>query len=134
MAQYRAYKDLGNVPDPNGPNSFDCEVIVTREQKQQILQNNKLVLIDIYGDWCHPCKVIAPVFEQMAAKYNNPGNVYLCKEDVDKELSPNCTGVPMFSFYVNGNNVKNILGGDMKDVESSLQALITGTTNQMSMN
>lgn len=125
MSRYSAYKDLGNNSDLNNPSSFNCEVITTAEQKQNILKNNKLVLIDIYGDWCNPCKMISPVFEKMAEQYNNPGQVYLCKEDVDKELSPHCTGVPMFAFFVNGTNVKNIMGGDMKQVEESLQALIT---------
>ena len=134
MAQYRAYKDLGNVPDATNNDGFECEVLTTMDQKQKVLRDNKLVLIDIYGDWCTPCQVIAPTFVKMAQKYNSPGQVYLCKEDVDKELSPNCTGVPMFAFFVNGTNVKNIMGGDMNDVERSLQALITGTTNQMSMN
>lgn len=134
MSNYRTYKDLGNIPDQNSEKTYKCEVITTRDQKQQILQANKLVLIDIYGDWCHPCKVVEPVFNQMAQKYNNPGKVYLCKEDVDAELSPNCTAVPMFSFYVNGTIVKNIAGGDMKQVEESLLNLIAGTTNEMSMN
>lgn len=131
MSQYRSYKNLGNDPDQSAQNSYNCEVITSQDQKQHILTTRKIVVIDIYGDWCQPCQIISPVFEKMAEEYNTQysGQVYLCKEDVDTNLSPNCTGVPMFAFFVNGTNVKNIMGGDMKQVRESLDGLITAMLN-----
>lgn len=132
MSQYRSYKNLGNDTEQSNQNSYKCEVITLHEQKKHILSNKKIVVVDIYGDWCQPCKVISPLFEKMAEEYNTkyPEHVYLCKEDVDKNLSLNCTGVPMFAFFVNGINVKNIMGGDMKQVRESLDGLITGTLDR----
>lgn len=132
MSQYRSYKNLGNDMDQSSQNSYKCEVMTSHEQKQRILSSKKIVVVDIYGDWCQPCKVISPLFEKMAEEYNTkyPEHVYLCKEDVDENLSPNCTGVPMFAFFVNGTNVKNIIGGDMKQVRESLDGLIAGALNQ----
>lgn len=136
MSHYRAYKDLGNDLDQSTQNSYKCEVITTHEQKQRILQNNSIVVIDIYGDWCQPCQVISPVFEKMAEEYNGkyPGKVYLCKEDVDSGLSPNCTGVPMFVFSINGVNVKNIMGGDMAQVKESLDDFVASMVSQNTTN
>lgn len=131
MSQYRSYKNLGNDMDQSSQNSYKCEVITSQEHKQHILSSKKIVVIDIYGDWCQPCKVITPLFEKMAQEYNTNYSeyVYLCKENVDKNLSPNCTGVPMFAFFVNGTNVKNIMGGDMKQVKDSLDGFIAGVLN-----
>jgi len=132
MSQYISYKNLGNDQSQSNHNSYKCDVVKSIEHKQSILSSTKIVVIDIHGDWCEPCKKVSPVFEQMAQDYNTKyaGQVYLCKEDVDLNFSPDCTGVPMFAFFVNGVNVKNIMGGDMKQVKESLDGLITGTLSQ----
>ena len=48
-----------------------------------VLQAEKPVLIDFYATWCGPCKMTAPVVEQIAEKYEGKIDVY--KVDVDKE-------------------------------------------------
>jgi len=132
------YKDLGELDKgnrtgqgPQGPppppasqaGPQECPKIISAAHKQQILSANKFVVIDIYGDWCGPCKVVAPRFYELAHKYTRAGLCAMVKEDVDDELTPDVQGVPAFDFFVDGKRVHRITGGAMDDVEAKLMEL-----------
>jgi thioredoxin 1 len=131
MSRYRnsdkTYKRVNNndydLSDSiSSGNDKEYEIITSLEQKKLILNNNRLVLIDVYGSWCQPCTMIEPLFIELVRKYKNLVNngVYLCKEDVDKRLTEDCTAVPMFCFYLDGVKIDHINGGNMKEVEERL--------------
>lgn len=50
-----------------------------------ITSANTFTVVDFYADWCGPCKVIAPVFEQLATAEAKPGKIAFCKVDVDAQ-------------------------------------------------
>lgn len=52
-----------------------------------IFKGDKPCLIDFYADWCRPCKMLAPVMEELAAEYASQINVYKVNVDQEKELS-----------------------------------------------
>ena len=45
------------------------------------------VIIDFYADWCGPCKMVAPVLEQLSAEYEGKLNVYKVNTESEQELS-----------------------------------------------
>jgi thioredoxin 1 len=47
----------------------------------EVMQCDKPVLVDFFATWCGPCKMIAPVIEQIAAENND---IKVCKVDVDE--------------------------------------------------
>ena len=58
-------------------------VHLTKENFDEVVNNNPIVLIDFFATWCGPCKMLAPVIEELADE--DIPNVVICKVDVDEE-------------------------------------------------
>jgi len=88
-----------------------------------------LIVVDFTASWCPPCKMIAPVFENLAYKYECQGAVFI-KVDVDKcKLTAAMYGVramPTFIFFRAGQRLqdKDVQGADASLLESRVLELI----------
>ena len=58
-------------------------VKITKENYQSVVAENQTVLLDFWAVWCGPCKMIAPIVEQIAAER---GDVVVGKVDVDSQM------------------------------------------------
>ncbi len=56
---------------------------VNTQEFKELIENKPLVVVDFFATWCGPCKMIAPVLEELAEKYD--GKVAVAKVDIDKE-------------------------------------------------
>lgn len=79
---------------------------------QQIEQHDGLVMVDFWAEWCTPCRVVAPVMEQLAAQYD--GKVRVAKLDVDANQRTaarfNVRSIPSVLFFRNGTQVDTVVG------------------------
>lgn len=77
-----------------------------------------LSVVDMYADWCGPCRMMAPLFEEVAKSYS--GKVKMGKINVDE--SPGVpgkfgvTGIPTIIFLKDGKEVDRLVGFQSKDV------------------
>lgn len=83
-----------------------------KEELNEILKNNALVLVDFYASWCMPCKMLSPIIEEIAKEYE--GKVVVCKIDIDEneELANeyNIMSVPTVIIFKNNENIEEIIG------------------------
>jgi len=90
--------------------------ILTNENFQgTITSSEKPVIIDFYADWCGPCKMMAPIFEELAQENTD---VAFYKLDVDK--APDIASkygvstIPTFAAFVGGDFKGSVIGAKPK--------------------
>ena len=59
-------------------------VVTSENFKEEIENSSKLCVIDLYADWCGPCRMLAPVLEELEKEYPD---VKFCKVNVDHDPS-----------------------------------------------
>lgn len=86
--------------------------------EQEVLKSNQLTIVDFYADWCGPCKMVAPVIEQLADEYKD--TVKIGKLNVDN--APGIAAkykvmtIPTIMFFKDGEPVHKIVGVERKEV------------------
>eukprot|EP01080_Neovahlkampfia_damariscottae_P008719 gene8719-665_t len=92
------------------------------EFRSALSSSSKLKVIDFHATWCGPCKMIAPQFEEFSKKYKGTD---FYKVDVDEvpDVAQTCgvQAMPTFKFFKGGQNVGEVVGGDMGQVEALIQ-------------
>ena len=85
--------------------------IVNREGFENAIKEG-VTLVDFFADWCGPCKMLAPVLEQLAAEYE--GRLKIVKVNVDDEMDLarqyNVVSIPNMVLFKDGEPVDVIMG------------------------
>jgi thioredoxin 1 len=79
---------------------------------EEVIKSDKPVVVDFWATWCGPCKMIAPILEEIATEYD--GKVKIAKIDVDangKVASQfGIMSIPTLLFVKNGKVVDQVIG------------------------
>lgn len=86
--------------------------VSTATFKTEVIESAMPVLVDFFAEWCGPCKMLAPVIEELAGEYD--GKLKVCK--VDTDASPEVAaehgimGVPTVMIFKGGRMVDQLVG------------------------
>lgn len=86
--------------------------ITTQEFQEKVLNSSVPVLVDFFATWCGPCKMMAPVLDEVSQEVGNKAAVY--KVDVDQEMALpqqfNIMSVPTMIVFKGGKPVQQFVG------------------------
>ena len=79
--------------------------------ENEVLKDEKIVLVDFWATWCGPCQMIAPVIKEIAEQNNK---IKVGKVNVDEEqelaIQYGVMSIPTLIFFKNGNPIKEVVG------------------------
>ncbi len=79
---------------------------------EEVINSNENVVVDFWAEWCGPCKILAPIIDELAKEYT--GKVVFAKLNVDEArniaIDYGISAIPTLIFFKNGKPVDALIG------------------------
>ncbi|MGN1226830.1 MAG: thioredoxin [Candidatus Cryptobacteroides sp.] len=103
------------------------EVSINNQNLAEVLASSSVVLVDFWATWCGPCRMLAPVVEEVAAEFEGKVVVAKCNVDEAREVAMQyrVMSIPTLIYFKNGEVVDKTVGVVSKeDIVSKLNNLL----------
>jgi len=102
-------------------------VITDSTFDSEVLSSSVPVLVDCWAPWCGPCRMVAPVLEQLASGY--AGRIKIAKLNVDENPQTSASyairSIPTMLFFKEGKMISSMVGAQPREeIERRLQSII----------
>lgn len=92
------------------------QTFTDKDFQKDVLENEKLVVVDFWAPWCGPCKMVSPIIEELAKEYE--GKVVVGKMNVDENQIPaekyGVMSIPTVMLFKAGKPVQSMVGAQGK--------------------
>ena len=103
------------------------EVTITKENFASLKTGNQPLVVDFWATWCGPCRMVAPIIDELAKQYDGKIVVGKCDVEDNEELAVEygIRNIPTILFIKNGEIVDKIVGAQSKaKFEEKFEALL----------
>jgi len=97
--------------------TFKAKVFNFEENKDWKFEGDKPCLIDFYADWCQPCKIVAPILEELQEEFKEDLNIYKVNTEQEQELAGmfGIKSIPSLLFVPKDEQPQMAMGALPKD-------------------
>jgi len=96
----------------------NVNAVTDSDFENEVEQHDGLTVVDFWATWCGPCRMVAPVVDQLAQEYD--GKAKVLKLDVDSNQKTamrfNIRSIPQILFFKNGKVVDTVVGAVPKSM------------------
>lgn len=131
MNSFRTYEESYENPDKMETERVTYD-IQNQNVFQEILKRYKIVVVDVWANFCAPCKTFAPLYEKLGLEFKeeiNKKNIIFLKDCIDDDNYDSLHGVdtkavPTFFIYIKGKLIGTVLGANMTKIKKVCDILI----------
>jgi thioredoxin 1 len=103
--------------------------VTTANADQEVLKSALPVVVDFWAEWCGPCKMIAPMIDQLAGEY--AGRVKVAKADMEQDqqwaAAFRIQAIPTILFFKGGRVVDQVVGAkSLREMKAKFDSLLQG--------
>lgn len=102
-------------------------LVINNENFESLKNDSKPLVIDFWAEWCGPCRMVAPIVEEMAAEYDGKVNIGKCDVDSNDDLVAmfRIRSIPTLVFFKGGEVVGTHIGAiSRNDLKAKIEALL----------
>ncbi|MDD5674035.1 MAG: thioredoxin [Chitinivibrionales bacterium] len=101
------------------PESPYIKTIITEQDFRMVLDSagSRLIIVDLYADWCGPCRMLHPTLDALAQKYTGKVAFYRVNVDANPKIAAafGANGIPFVVFIKEGKTVASLVGLNPSD-------------------
>ena len=86
--------------------------ITDKDFEEQVIKSTQPVLVDLWAPWCGPCRMVAPIVEKLAGKYEGRFKFYRLNVDDNPQTAAKyrIMSIPTLLFFKSGEVVNTVIG------------------------
>ncbi len=86
--------------------------VTDQDFDEQVIKGKGLILVDFWAEWCGPCRMVAPILEELAVEYEGQITVTKLNVDENRETAARfgIRSIPTILFFKDGIQVEQIIG------------------------
>ena len=89
-----------------------ADAVTSATWDQEVLKSSTLVLVDFWAVWCGPCRMVAPIVDEISKEYAGKLKVLKLNTDENADVAARykIMGIPTLMFFKNGERVDQVVG------------------------
>jgi thioredoxin 1 len=105
-----------------------AEAVTSATWEQEVLKASSLVLVDFWAVWCGPCRMVAPIVDEISKEYVGKLKVLKLNTDENPDVASKykIMGIPTLMFFKDGKTVDQVVGAVPKSqLKSKVDSLLS---------